>query len=187
MPFEYMDIFRTTYTDLETTNEKIIQDYWTSDTEEGKKLSTYWKGSTKFQVMRPEPRPYHKWVNGLEVRIQKTSRPDNCDQHAWKKMTDPDKEEAKERWKIEGPIMEAERVKTGKRHLDPTKLEILKTTLAECQNKFPRPVVPAMLTITYDDKTIDAMAGYFSDNRVEDPPIKEQTKDEFIMSDLDYD
>ncbi|WP_288992749.1 DNA (cytosine-5-)-methyltransferase, partial [uncultured Marinobacter sp.] len=164
MPFEYIDIFRTTRTDLETTKEKTVQDYWTTDTTDGTKLSNYWKGATQFQVLRPEPKSNHKWVNGIEVRIQTTSRPDNVDQYAWPKMNPIQKAEAQAQWLIDGPLMEAERVKTGKRHLDPDKLDAFKAKLAELQAQYPRQVVPVMPTIRYNEQTIEAMAGYFLEN-----------------------
>ena len=62
LPFEYIDIFRTTLTDLDNYQEKQIDDFWTSGTtvEMEATLSNYWKGSTRFQVMRPQPKRNHR-------------------------------------------------------------------------------------------------------------------------------
>ena len=58
LPLEYVDIFRTTYTDLETTKEKKIKDYWTagSHVDEEETRSNCWKGSTQFVILRPRPK-----------------------------------------------------------------------------------------------------------------------------------
>ena len=58
LPLEYVDIFRTTKTDLDSTQEQQIEDYWTagSHVDEEEQLSNYWKGSTQFVILRPQPK-----------------------------------------------------------------------------------------------------------------------------------
>ena len=60
-------------------------------------------------------------------------------------MNDAQKQEAIDKWKIDGPIREAERVKTGKRYLDPTLLDDFNTKMTELRTKYPILSVPAMV------------------------------------------
>ena len=65
----------------------------------------------------------------------KTTRPGSIDQYTWPKLNDKQKEEAIEKWKIDGPIREAERVKTGKRYLDPDLLDDCNAKMAALRTK----------------------------------------------------
>ena len=90
-------------------------------------------------------------------------------------MNQKQKDEAIESWKTEGPIREAERVKTGKRYLDPESLDDFNAKMAVLRTQYPSPTVPAMPTITNESKTkAEAMAGYFEDSETECPNESEQ-------------
>ena len=80
MPLKYLDVFRRTYTDLENKEEASISDLWNLDG--SRRLSDSWRGKTVFEFIRPPPKKNHYWVDGLEVRKQKTSRPG----HIWPKV-----------------------------------------------------------------------------------------------------
>ena len=53
IPIEDIDVMRTTRTDLENEDEKIIEDCWDgrSDTDH-RPLSALWTGETQFQIIQ---------------------------------------------------------------------------------------------------------------------------------------
>ena len=53
VPLEFLDVMRTTHTDLEDRVEARIADIWTQDGE--RSLSAEWTGKTSFDILRPEP------------------------------------------------------------------------------------------------------------------------------------
>ena len=50
---KYIDVFRSTHTDLDVLQEKRIDDYWKVDP--NRHLSDSWKGFTKFTLLREKP------------------------------------------------------------------------------------------------------------------------------------
>ena len=55
IPTKYLDVMRTTYTDLDTKEEKRMEDYWNVQGE--KALSDFWVGKTVFYILRTPPEP----------------------------------------------------------------------------------------------------------------------------------
>ena len=92
VPVQYLDIMRTTETDLLDESESKIDDYWT---EAGtRSLSDAWTGRTMFYLRMPIPPQGSKWVRGRLVKIKKnTSRPDNILPEVWRLLS-PKTEEA---------------------------------------------------------------------------------------------
>ena len=99
----------------------------------------------------------------------KTTRTGLIDRFTWPKAIVKHKIQPNEKCKIDGPIREAERVTTEKRYIDPDVLDDFNAKMAALRTKYPIKSVPAMPTITYDSKTIEAMAGYFKDSDTECP------------------
>ena len=52
-PIPYIDVTRSTHTDLDVMQEKRIDDYWNVDS--NKHLSDSWKGFTKFTLLKEKP------------------------------------------------------------------------------------------------------------------------------------
>ena len=55
IPLKYIDVTRSTHTDLDVMQEKRIDDYWNVD--ENRSLSDSWTGFTKFALLKEKPLP----------------------------------------------------------------------------------------------------------------------------------
>ena len=111
VPQRFLDIMRTTETDLSDHSESKVRDYWTGT--ERKELSEPWKGRTIFFIRRPKPPSGYTWVNGRLVKMQTTTRPGDILPELWFNMSQKEKKAAIEEWKIEGPKRVAERAEHG--------------------------------------------------------------------------
>ena len=53
IPLKYIDVTRSSHTDLDVLQEKLIDDNWNVDS--GKHLSDSWRGFTKFTLLKEKP------------------------------------------------------------------------------------------------------------------------------------
>ena len=77
IPLKYIDVMRSTNTELDAAQEKRIDDYWNVD-EDGR-LSDSWTGFTKFTLLKETPPKGYMWSGKRLPKIQTTTRPD----HVW--------------------------------------------------------------------------------------------------------
>ena len=78
---------RKTETDLPEKAEKEVYDYWTdADSQPERMLSIPWTGKTIFWLFKKPLPPGKVWVNGVETRIQKTTRPDLVNPEEWRRL-----------------------------------------------------------------------------------------------------
>ena len=85
IPMGYIDIIRTTNTDLDTLAEKEINDYWIETG--AKELSGLWVGRTIFHLLHPSPPPGKQYINGVLHKKQKTIRLDDIWPEVWTKYS----------------------------------------------------------------------------------------------------
>ena len=84
IPLKYIDVKRTTHTNLDVKQEKRIDDHWNIDG--SRDLSDPWTGFTQF-ILREEKAPDgYMWSRGRLTRKQLTSRPDHLWPELWKSM-----------------------------------------------------------------------------------------------------
>ena len=81
---KYIDVSRTTYTNLDVKQEKRIDDYWNIDVSSD--LSDYWTGFTQFTLLEEKAPDVYTWSGRILTRKQLTSRPDHLWPELWKKM-----------------------------------------------------------------------------------------------------
>ena len=98
IPIEFVDVQRRTWTNLENSAERLVEDFWTADT--GEKLSDFWIGKTVFLLLRPDPPAGYQWVEGRLTRRQKTDRPDTILPETWTSLPKPAKRLEIEKFKI---------------------------------------------------------------------------------------
>ena len=84
IPLEYIDVSRTTHTNLDVKQEKRIDDYWNIDGSGD--LSDYWTGFTQFNLLEEKAPDGYMWSRGRLTRKQHTSRPDHSWPELWGKM-----------------------------------------------------------------------------------------------------
>ena len=75
IPLKYIDVSRTTHTNLDVKQEKRIDDYWIIDG--SRDLSDPWTGFTQFTLLEEKPPDGYMWSRERLTRKQLTSRPDD--------------------------------------------------------------------------------------------------------------
>ena len=81
---KYIDVTRTTHTNLDVKQEKRIDDYWNIDG--SRDLSYPWTGFTQFTLLDEKPPDGFLWPGRRLTRKQLTSRPDHLWPELWKSM-----------------------------------------------------------------------------------------------------
>ena len=75
IPLKYIDVTRSTRTDLDVAQEKRIDDNWNVDGD--RNLSDSWTGFTRFTLLSESPPEGYMWSGVRLTKIQTTSRPDH--------------------------------------------------------------------------------------------------------------
>jgi hypothetical protein len=116
IPLEYLDVMRTTTTEL-GANEAFIEDHWIgrreSDGDPDKELSSWWTGTTIFMLRQKTPPPKFTWVMGRLIKEQKTNRPPSVYPEQWTTMSPKNQRIAIADWRVEGPKRTASRQSRG--------------------------------------------------------------------------
>ena len=81
---KYIDVSRTTRTDLDVMQERRIDDYWNIDGSRG--LSGSWTGFTQFTLLEEKPPDGYMWSGERLTKRQATSRPDHLWPELWTKL-----------------------------------------------------------------------------------------------------
>ena len=80
LPLKYIDVSRTTQTNLDVMQESRIDDYWNIDG--SRDLSDSWRGFTQFTLLEEKSPDGYMWARRRLTRKQLTSRPD----HLWPEL-----------------------------------------------------------------------------------------------------
>ena len=99
IPLKYIDVTRTTHTNLDVKEEKRIDDYWNIDG--SRNLSDPWTGFTQFTLLEEEAPDGKMWSGVRLTRKQFTSRPDHLWPELWKSMGKHAKLKEKQKWSNE--------------------------------------------------------------------------------------
>ena len=84
IPLKYIDVSRTTHTNLVVKQEKRIDDCFNIDG--SRDLSDPWTGFTRFILLEEKPPDGYMWSGVRLRRKQLTSRPDHLWPELWDKM-----------------------------------------------------------------------------------------------------
>ena len=134
IPLKYIDVYRTTHTNLDVKQEKRIDDYWNIDG--SRDLSDPWTGFTQFTQLDEKAPDGYTWSGGRLTRKQLTSRPDHLWPEVWKSMGKNAKLKEKQKWSEEKIHLENARKLRGIYFIDPEDKEFKETI------KMEDPVVP---------------------------------------------
>ena len=99
IPLKYIDVTRTTHTNLDLKKEKRIDDYWNIDG--SRDLSDPWTGFTQFTPLEEKAPDGYTWSGERLTRKQLTSRPDHLWPELWKSMGKHAKLKEKQKWSEE--------------------------------------------------------------------------------------
>ena len=142
IPLKYIDVSRTTHTNLDVKQERRIDDFWNIDG--SRDLSGYWTGFTQFTLLEEKPPDGYMWSGWRLTRKQLTSRPDHLWPEHWIKLGRNAKLKEKHKWSNEQPKLDnARRRLRGIYFIDPEDKEF-KETIKNAQKKLEIPIAPAM-------------------------------------------
>ena len=141
IPLRYIDVTRTTHTNLDVKQEKRIDDYWNIDG--CRDLSDPWTGFTQFTLMEEKPPDRKMWSGEGLTRKQLTSRPDHLWPELCKSMEKHAKLKEKQKWSNEKLHLENARKLRGIYFIDPEDKEF-KETIKNARKKLETSVAPAM-------------------------------------------
>ena len=141
VPLKYIDVSRTTHTNLDVKQERRIDDYWNIDGSTD--LSDSWTGFTQFTLLEEKPPDGYMWSGGKLTRKQLTSRPDYLWPELWEKMGKNAKLKERQKWSHEKPQLDNARKLQGIYFIDPKDKEF-KETIKNARKKLETPVAPAM-------------------------------------------
>ena len=125
IPLKYIDVSRTTRTNLDVMQERRIDDHWNIDGSRGL--------SDSYGYM---------WSGERVIKRQVTSRPE-----LWTKLGRNAKLKEKQKWSIEKPKLDNPRRLRGIYFIDPEDKEF-KETIRNARKKLETPMAPAMVCKT---------------------------------------
>ena len=135
-PLKYIDVTRTTCTNLDVKQEKHIDDYWNVDG--SRDLSDPWTGFTQFTLLEEKLPDGYMW-SGWQL----TSRPDHFWPELWKSMGKHAQLKEKQKWSEEKLHLENARKLRGICFTDPADTEV-KETIKNARKLLETSVAPAM-------------------------------------------
>ena len=141
IPLKYIDVSRTTHTNLDVKQEKRIDDYWNIDG--SRDLSDSWTGFTQFILLEEKPPDGYMWSGRKLTRKQLTSRPDHLWPELWKSMGKHAKLKEKQKWSNEEIHLENARKLRGIYFIAPEDKEF-KETIKNARKKLETSVAPAL-------------------------------------------
>ena len=141
IPLKYIDVSRTTHTNLDVKQEKRIDDYWNIDG--SRDLSDPWTGFTQFTLLEEKTSRRINVVRERLTRKQLASRPDYLWPELWKSMGKHAKLKEKQKWSNEKLHLENARKLRGIYFIDPEDKEF-KETIKNARKKLETSVAPAM-------------------------------------------
>ena len=141
IPLKYIDVSRTTHTNLDVVQESRIDDYWNIDG--SRDLSDSWTGFTQFTLLEEKAPDGYMWSGWRLTRKQLTSRPDHQWPELWKSMGNNAKLKEKQKWSNEKFHLENARKLRGIYFIDSEDKEF-KETIKNGWRKLETPMAPAM-------------------------------------------
>ena len=141
IPLTYIDVSRTTCTNLDGKQEKRIDDYWNVDGP--RDLLDPWTGFTQFTLLEEKPPDGYMWSRRGLTRKQLTSRPDYLWPELWTKLGRNAKLKERQKWSHAKPQLDNARRLRRIYFIDPEDKEF-KETIKNARKKLETLVAPAL-------------------------------------------
>ena len=114
IPRNYIDVTRTTHTDLDVMQEKKMDDYWNVDS--CKHVSDSWRGFTKFTLLIEASKRLHVAQEETDNDSNETTaRPDHVWPEVWTKIGEAAQNREKQQWAKEK--LKLDNARAGERDL----------------------------------------------------------------------
>ena len=142
IPLKYIDVSRTTHTNLDVKQERRIDDYWNIDG--SRDLSDSWTGFTQFTLLKEKPPDGYMWSGGrgtdekaadIQARSFMARTLERLGRNA--------KLKEKQKWSHEKLHLDNARKLRGIYFIDPEDKEF-KETIKNARKKLETPMAPAM-------------------------------------------
>ena len=104
IPLKYIDVSRTTDTNLDVMQESRIDDYWNIDG--SRDLCDSWTSFTPFILLEEKPPDGKMWSGERLTRRQVTSKPDHLWPELWIKFGRNAELKEKQKWSNEKPKLD---------------------------------------------------------------------------------
>ena len=160
IPLKYIDVSRTTHTNLDVMQERRIDDYWNIDG--SRDLSDSWTGFTQFTPLEETLSDGYMWSGWRLTKRQVTSRADHLWPELWIKLGRNAKLKEKHKWSDEKPKLGNARRLRGIYFIDPEDMEF-KEIIKNARRKLETPMTPAMLCKTSKNSQHGATRGKTND------------------------
>ena len=141
IPLKYIDVSRTTHTNLDVMQESRIDDYWNIDG--SRDLSDPWTGFTQFTLLSEKPPEGFLRSGERLTKRQPTSRPDHLWPELWRGLARNANLREKQKLAIEKPKLDNAGRLRGIYFIDPEDKEF-KETIKNARKKLETPMAPAM-------------------------------------------
>ena len=141
IPPKYIDVSRTTRTNLDVMQESRIDDYWNIDG--SRDVSDSWTGFTQFALLSEEPSDGYMWSGLRLTKRQATSGPDHLRPELWRGMARNAELREKHKWATEKPKHDDARRLRGIYFIDPEDKEF-KETIKNARKKLETTLAPAV-------------------------------------------
>ena len=141
IPLKYIDVSRTTHTNLDIMQERRIDDFWNIDG--SRDLSDSCTGFTQFTLLEDKLPDGYMWSGRRLTKRQVTSRPDHLWPELWTKLGRNAKLKEKHKWSNEKPKLDNARRLRGIYFIDPEDKEF-KEIIKNVRKKLETPVALAM-------------------------------------------
>ena len=140
-PLKYIDVSRTTHTNLDVKQESSIDDYWNIDG--SRDLSDSWTGFTQFTPIEEKPPEGYMWSGERLAKRQATSRPDYLWPELWTKLGRNAQLKEKQKWSNEKSKLDNARRLRGIYFIDPEDKEF-REIIKSARRKKETPMAPAI-------------------------------------------
>ena len=141
IPLKYIDVSRTTHTNLDVLQERRIDDYWNIDG--SRELFGSWTGFTQFTILEEKPPDGKMWSGERLTREQITSRPHHLWPELWTKLGRNAQLKEKQKWSNEKPKLDNARKLRGIYFIDPEDKEF-KETIKNARKELEMPMALAV-------------------------------------------
>ena len=141
IPLKFIDVSRTTHTNLDVKQERRIDDCW--NIYGSRDLSDPWTGFTQFTLLEEKAPDGYTWSGGRLTRKQLKSRPDHLWPDLWTKLGRNAQLKERQKWSHEKPKLDNARKLRGIYFIDPEDKEF-KETIKIARKKLETPMAPAM-------------------------------------------
>ena len=140
VPLKYIDVSRTTITNLDIMQERRIDGYWNIDG--SRDVSDPWTGFTQFTLLEETSRRIYVVWGEIDER-QVTSRPDHLWPELWRGMSKNAQLREKQKWSNEKPKLDNARRLRGTYFIDSEDKEF-KETIKNARKELKTPMAPAV-------------------------------------------